>query len=112
MLSKCSGPSCVSHFLHLGDGMLFRLTAVSDPGRLEYFWLCNSCSLTMTLRLSEDGSAIAIPLAKLTQGSLDEIEHISPGQEKGLVLRSVTFPVPEPLRDRARARLKGGRRVA
>ena len=112
MLSTCNGPSCVSPFLHLGDGMLFLLTAISDPGRLEYFWLCNSYLLTMTLRMSGDGSAIAIPLAKLTQGSLNEIDHISTGQEKGLVLRSVTFPVPEPLRGRAGARLKGGRRVA
>jgi hypothetical protein len=52
MLSNCSGPSCVAHFLHLGDGKLFRLINVSDPGRLEYFWLCNHCSATMTLRLA------------------------------------------------------------
>jgi hypothetical protein len=106
MLSKCSGPICVEHFLHLGDGQLFRLETRptsdgSDPGRLEYFWLCSRCSLTMTLHLAEDGSVVAVPLRKSIQGVSHGGDHSLSHRENGRLLRSVTFLSPDLDRDRA-----------
>jgi len=106
MLAKCSNPSCVARFLHLDDGKLFRLIRVSDPNRLEYFWVCNSCSLTMTLRLAEDGSVIALPLPKPLQGFPDAVDYRCSCREKGLLLRSVTVPLPESGKDRTGTRVK------
>jgi len=112
MLTKCSNPSCVARFLHLDDGKLFRLISVSDPNRLEYFWLCNSCSLTMTLRLAEDGSVIVLPLPKPLEGFPHGFDYLPSHREKGLTLRSITFPLPESVRDRTGTRVKVGNHAA
>ena len=89
MLSKCANPGCTATFRYLHDGKVYRLdvdvlaargdfdanrgvgaplTAVSTlapaplkkPARaLEYFWLCNRCSETMTLRVDR-GNVVLI----------------------------------------------------
>ena len=112
MLSKCSGSACIARFLHLGEGRLFRLISASDPGRLEYFWLCDHCSSTITLRLAEEGSVVAVAIPKPIQGVPDGVDHSSFHRDRGLMLRSVPFPVPEPVGDSTGARLKAGRRAA
>ena len=33
-----------------------------NPNRVEYFWLCGHCSSTMTLRLEDDQTVIAVPI--------------------------------------------------
>ena len=73
MLSKCANPQCRASFLYLHQGKLFRIeTGVSshqggvDPGarkpsrRLEYFWLCDDCSIQMTLA-RKDGAVVTVP---------------------------------------------------
>lgn len=60
MLSKCANPNCAASFRYLHDGKLFRmetpplLAAASEharkpPQRIEFFWLCQTCSEHMTL---------------------------------------------------------------
>jgi hypothetical protein len=111
MLAKCSNPSCVAQFLHLGDGRLFRLISVFDSGRLEYFWLCNSCSSSMILRLAEAGSVVAVPLPKTIENFSDEVDHVSFCREKGLLLRSV-FRSGESAKAREGTRWKVGHDAA
>jgi len=56
MLSKCSNPECHAVFLYLHRGKLFKLdTGVPSSGsevkrKTEYFWLCESCCQSMTLK--------------------------------------------------------------
>jgi hypothetical protein len=65
MISKCANPACSARFLYLHDGKLFRFEREArnseeillgfDPAVLKYsngidfFWLCQKCSETMTL---------------------------------------------------------------
>ena len=65
MISKCANPACSVRFLYLHEGRLFRFEreAMEDTGPLmgfdpsvhkhsrgvEFFWLCENCSATMTL---------------------------------------------------------------
>jgi len=62
----------------------------------------------MTLRLEEDGSVVTVPLPKTIQGIRDGVDHFSSCRGKGLLLRSVTFPLPESGRDRAGTGVKVG----
>jgi hypothetical protein len=116
MLAKCSNPSCSARFLRLGNGRLFILEA--DPPRqtdksepTEYFWLCDHCSATMTLRLAEDERVVAVPLPvgihKLPYG----VSLVSRDLRKGLLLRSL-FILSEHFDDRRRTRLKAKRQAA
>ena len=117
MLAKCSNPLCSAKFLHLKEGRLFRLE--SDPAhgssksnRVEYFWLCPCCSSAMTMLLRDDGTVGTVLLPKPIRGVPDGDALISVDREKGLLLRSVSFPRPTHLGGRARARLKDGYRAA
>jgi hypothetical protein len=54
MVSTCANPRCSAKFLYLHDGTLFSLKSqpTSDygaAGGIKYFWLCPTCSTTMTL---------------------------------------------------------------
>jgi hypothetical protein len=76
MLGKCSNPSCSAPFRYLRDGKLFRLEAdprlrTSKPNKLEYFWLCDRCSLRMTLRIGDAGGALPVSLPGSDQRDFD-----------------------------------------
>jgi hypothetical protein len=95
MLSKCANPSCSTSFRHLAEGQLFRLETVEPAGPLtakdtEYFWLCETCSSTMTPHLAQDGRVVptALPEA-LRSGPPVALNAVDRGN--GLVLRSVSF---------------------
>ncbi len=112
MIAKCSNPSCAASFRYLKDGRLFRLETApalgsSESNRVEYFWLCDHCSSTMTLRLSEDGSVIPVLLPEPIRGVPDGVALTSANREKGLLLRNVSSSLPEHLGGHARTRLKG-----
>lgn len=67
MLGKCSNPSCSAPFRYLQNGQLFRLEAdpllrTSTFNKPEYFWLCDHCSSTMTLRIGGEGKVTPIVL--------------------------------------------------
>jgi hypothetical protein len=64
MLSKCANPACTARFRYLHEGRIF--SAVFDakepvrgeeafqetPRRVERYWLCDTCAVTMTLVIS------------------------------------------------------------
>jgi len=75
MLSKCANPSCTSSFRYLHQGRLFRFEIelqenvredIPDKPRryLEYFWLCDECSASMTLCYDHDSGVRAVHLAQ------------------------------------------------
>ena len=64
MLSKCANPVCSASFRFLHEGKVFSVTLAPRPAskgpadylwgspvprRVEYYWLCDNCSRTMTL---------------------------------------------------------------
>jgi len=75
MLSKCANPPCRRSFRYLHEGKLFRFDielvekgrgGISSirPRRLEYFWLCDACSSSMTLSYNRDTGLRTIPLRR------------------------------------------------
>ena len=117
MLAKCSNPSCSVPFRRLHDGRLFRLE--SDPAHrkdksnhVEYFWLCHRCSSTMTLRLGKDGTVVAVPIPKPIRGVPDNVALLSADRKSGLMLRSISGPLPEHLGGRMRMRGRDGHHAA
>jgi hypothetical protein len=91
MLAKCCNSSCTRSFLYLSDGKLFRLEndlalRQSNPTK-EYFWLCASCSATMTLCISSEGEVTAIALAEQFHGS----NFLVTNPPNGLLLSDVGF---------------------
>jgi hypothetical protein len=98
MLAKCANPSCFRSFQYLREGRLFRLEADpafslsdsltdSDSNLVEYFWLCDACSASLTLRLDEKGKVVAEPLSERAHDHPREFAIIS--RHKGMLLRRV-----------------------
>jgi len=67
MISKCANPACSVPFHYMREGKLFRMeydteqqslgpefgAADKRPARkVEHFWLCGPCSISMTLIMS------------------------------------------------------------
>lgn len=105
MLAKCSNPSCSAAFRYLKGGRLFRLEGdgavrAGKSSRVEYFWLCGSCSSRMTLHLGEDEAVVTVPLRKPNRDVADGTALISVQKKRGLLLRSISSPFSEHLRDR------------
>ncbi len=79
MISKCANPACSARFLYLHKGKLFRFerearedtepllgfdpTVHKHSRGVEFFWLCESCSVTMTLT-HRKGAGVALQPAK------------------------------------------------
>ena len=117
MLANCANPLCSASFRRLAEGRLFRLEAdpalgSSKSSRVEYFWLCHRCSSTLTLRLGEEGTVGAVLLPEAIHGLPDRVALASAHRQEGLLLCSVSSPLPEHLGGRARTRLKDGYRAA
>jgi hypothetical protein len=111
MLSKCSNPSCSALFSHLQDGKLFSLESVPvldhcAAKRVEHFWLCENCSLTMSLRLAKD-ERVVVPLPRPFRSVPGEVSVVSSDRKKGLLLRTVSSYLPLTLTDHKGTRLKG-----
>jgi len=95
MLSKCANPHCSVPFRRLNEGKLFCLesdqrNSQNKSSRVEYFWLCRSCSFTLTLRFDADGTVTPTPL-QAPPGSR-VATSVDLGRERGLFLHSVEFP--------------------
>ena len=90
MLDKCCNPSCTHSFRYLTDGKLFRLedspALKPSSAQSEYFWLCPSCSATMTMRLSHEGRMITVPVSEPVHRDSD-----SANRKKGLLLSEVSI---------------------
>jgi hypothetical protein len=65
------------------DGSTF-----SGSNVVEYFWLCNACSASVTLRLDEKGTIAAEPLSERARENPRHFAIIS--RHKGMILRSVS----------------------
>lgn len=76
MISKCANPACSAHFLYLHEGRVFRVLREArdmreaqmgvDPNlkkhpQVEFYWLCDRCAVTMTVRVRKDASVIVEP---------------------------------------------------
>lgn len=99
MVGKCSNPSCSAPFRYLKDGILFRLESnptlpLSKSERVEYFWLCNQCSTTMTLGLREDDTVVAVMRSQPTLGAPEGVVLTSADRDRALWLRNVTSLLP------------------
>ena len=108
MLAKCANPSCFASFRNLQEGRLFRLepdpeltpsvnSYASDATKVEYFWLCSSCSEFMALRLGQDGTVITVSLPECAHRTPEDFAVIS--RHKDRLLRSVTFARRKPMAD-------------
>jgi len=74
MLSKCANPGCPAPFRYFHQGKLFRveLQAEGTEGldfdtsrarrRLEFYWLCADCAVTMTLAFQKGTGIIVAPV--------------------------------------------------
>ncbi len=81
MLSKCANPGCPTSFRYLHEGKLFRIHMDSDATdptsvavgaetkkpsrRVEFFWLCQSCSAEMTLSVQKGVGVTVQPLTTM-----------------------------------------------
>jgi len=117
VVAKCSNSSCSASFRTLKEGRLFRLESdpairSSESNRTEYFWLCARCSSAMTLRLSENGTVVTVLLPEPIRRVPDDVALTAVDRKEGLLLRSVSFPLPEHFGGRRRRRLKDGHHAA
>jgi hypothetical protein len=86
LLSKCANPSCSASFRYLHEGKLFRIDVQVQPdlalakgegdsyrrtlpSRLEFFWLCDSCSNRMTVVYTSDRGVAVVPLRAVGNAS-------------------------------------------
>ena len=93
MVSKCLNSYCSATFRYMGQGRLFRVdfadlarqgllagkkivtTIRSKAQPVEHFWLCEKCSTTMTIELSDAGEVRLVPLEYLAQIPLRQLLH-------------------------------------
>jgi hypothetical protein len=65
MLGKCANPTCATPFRKLGNGKLYAFESLANArcagsrrsiSRTPvFYWLCECCSLSFTLRIDCDG---------------------------------------------------------
>lgn len=96
MLGKCRNPSCSVPFRYLRDGRLFRLEAdprvrTSKSNKLEFFWLCDLCSPSMSLRISDGGKVLPVTLPGSDQDDFDGKGITLVDRRDGLLLSRLGF---------------------
>lgn len=76
MLSKCANPACSTPLIYLREGKIFMMEHNSQPhvradpvlvkqgNRVEHFWLCGPCSLTLTIAYDRERGVKVVPKAK------------------------------------------------
>jgi len=52
VVSHCANPECGAPFLYLRDGKVFAVPRHDAKAPIEFFWLCDSCSLDLELEFS------------------------------------------------------------
>lgn len=79
MLSKCANPECDAKFLYFHEGHLFvthgrakQNPTTGDPAiHPRFFWLCENCSLHMTVQFDVEGMPI------IRSRAMTDWEHFS-----------------------------------
>ena len=117
MLNKCSNPSCRASFHTLGEGRLFRvepdpILRTSQPKRVEYYWLCNHCASTMTLRLGDWEDVIAVEVPSQLRSVPDLVAVTFLERKQGLILQAVPCQLPKRGPEHVRSRIMHRRDVA
>jgi hypothetical protein len=102
MLSKCTNLGCSAVFRYLEGGRLFLLEEDWNrkeykSGRFEYFWLCQDCSATMTLRLREDRTVAAVRLPEPLTNTDSDVASNWIERKRGLILHSVRSLLLKPI---------------
>jgi len=101
LLNTCANPNCSESFRYLRDGKLFRLqkegkgssSEISNP---EYFWLCDHCAETMSLRLTGQGEVV-VCASESYSARAAEYDFIPLDRRGGLLLgclRIMRRPLP------------------
>lgn len=80
MLAKCANPICGAHFRYLNQGRIFNVPIYlqderlsSWPKRVEHFWLCSNCCITLTLVWRNGKAEVHARYPLLTEGSAPDI---------------------------------------
>lgn len=101
MLHKCANPACSSPFRRLEEGKLFQVeTEYLLPvgtrrakrqdrpvRRVDRYWLCDRCSLFLTLSVEKGRGVVPVPLATLPQAGVAGVpitEFQFPGRDTTL----------------------------
>lgn len=96
MLDKCSNPSCGESFRYLQHGKLFRLEGDPNTNALraakpEYFWLCRSCAMTMTLRIGDGAKIRTLRVPDSIHATESSVDFVPMDRRQGLVLSCLHF---------------------
>jgi hypothetical protein len=67
MLNRCANPNCTRQFKYL-NGRLFRFNTLAgngpaipnNSGQIKWFWLCNECSDSLSLRWDRERQQLKI----------------------------------------------------
>lgn len=89
MLSKCANPACGARFRYLHEGRIFNLpltppssfvrsAPTGTPEKIEHFWLCGQCALTLKVVMENGTPAVWRLHLELSAG--DPVA--SPAEEK------------------------------
>jgi len=79
MLAKCANPICGAHFLYLNQGRIYNVPVYSVdersstwPRRVEHFWLCSNCCVTLTLVWRNGQADVQARYPLLTDGGASD----------------------------------------
>jgi hypothetical protein len=72
MVSKCANPKCSNVFHYFGQGTVFEIRSAAPQQLLingearsgnivEHFWICSTCSSTLTLAMNRQRKVLVIP---------------------------------------------------
>jgi hypothetical protein len=75
MVSKCANPNCKAQFRYLKEGKLFQVETAKlaksgdrgdkkPPHKIENFWLCDKCSVTLTVAIERHKGVVVVPIRK------------------------------------------------
>ncbi len=85
MLAKCANPICGAHFLYLNRGRIYNVPiygaderSPTGPKRVEHFWLCSDCCITLTLVWRKGRAEVQERRPLLTDGSVPGVARPLP----------------------------------
>lgn len=91
MLTKCANPECNARFRYLHEGRLFIVDrsdglqrgpfpelSIGETQRLDYYWLCGTCSRSMSVVWDREAQVHVLPTARAVPPS--ELKSEDTGQ--------------------------------
>jgi hypothetical protein len=92
MLSKCANPTCSTKFRYLSEGKLYLIDSKAASVRhgarpeskyagksciYEYFWLCSSCCLDVTIQIDSNFEISVVRKRGIPQDSEPDLQGAS-----------------------------------